>query len=183
MNKTLILAGTSLALALFSSTAVAGQGFLRAEIGNSETELDYAGVRADDSDTSAIFGGGYWFNPNFAIEGHVGTLYNSDLGDDQEADLVTLGIGVAGRTHFGPDNTGFFIGGRAGVARLTAQVREDTFDVVDDISSTKPYYGVSVGYDFNQNWGLSLNYDRRQGDFDGVDVDVDTVSIGGEWRF
>lgn len=183
MNKTLILAGTTLAVALFSGSALAGQGFLRAEIGNSETEIDYAGVRDDDSDVSAVFGGGYWFTPNFAVEGHIGSLYNSDLGNDQELDLVTMGVGVAGRTHFGQDDLGFFIGGRAGVARLTAQVREDTFDVVDDVSSTKPYYGVNVGYDFNPNWGISLNYDRRQGEFEGVDVDVDTISIGGEWRF
>ncbi len=183
MKKTLILAGTTLAAVLCSHSALAGQGFLRAGIGNSETEIDYAGLRDDDSDVSATFGGGYWFTPNFAVEGHIGTLYNSDLGNDQELDLVTMGLGVAGRTHFGPDNTGFFIDGRVGVARLTAQVREDTFDVVDDVSSTKPYYGVGVGYDFNRNWGISLNYDRRQGEFDGVDVDVDTVSIGGEWRF
>ncbi|MBB1061629.1 outer membrane beta-barrel protein [Marilutibacter spongiae] len=183
MKKTLILAGASLAIALFSSAALAGQGFLRAEVGNSEIELDYAGLRDDDSDTSAVFGGGYWFNPNFAVEGHVGSLYNADLGNDQEADLITVGVGIAGRTHFGQANTGFFIDGRVGVARLTAQVREDTFDVIDDESSTKPYYGVSVGYDFNPNWGISLNYDRRQGEFDGVDVDVDTVSLGGEWRF
>ena len=55
--------------------------------------------------------------------------------------------------------------------------------MVDDESSTKPYYGVNVGYDFNRRWGLSLNYDRRQGDFSGVDVDVDTISLGGEFRF
>lgn len=183
MKNTLILAG-ALALVSFSASAAAGQGFLRAELGNSDTEVSYAGASDSDSDTSAVLGGGYWFNPNFAVEGHIGSLYNTDLGNGQELDLVTMGAGIVGKKNFGPDNTGFFIGGRAGIARLTAQVREDTFDVVDDESSTKPYYGVNVGYDFNQNWGLSLNYDRRQGDFNGgVDVDVDTISIGGEWRF
>lgn len=183
MKNTLILAG-ALALASFSTSAAAGQGFLRAELGNSDTEVSFGGASDSDSDTSAVLGGGYWFNPNFAVEGHVGSLYNTDLGNGQELDLVTMGVGMVGKKNFGPDNTGFFIGGRAGIARLTAQVREDTFDVVDDESSTKPYYGVNAGYDFNQNWGLSLNYDRRQGDFNGgVDVDVDTFSIGGEWRF
>lgn len=182
MKQILILAG-AIALASFSSSALAGQGFVRAELGSSDIELSYAGASGSDSDTSAVFGGGYWFNPNFAVEGHAGSLYNTDLGYDQELDLVTFGAGVVGKKSFGPNNTGFFIGGRAGIARLTLQVREDTFDVVDDESSTKPYYGVNVGYDFNQNWGLSLNYDRRQGDFDGVDLDADTISLGGEWRF
>ena len=73
--------------------------------------------------------------------------------------------------------------GRAGIARITAQLREDDFDVIDDEHSTKPYFGVSVGYDFNRRFGLSLNLDRRQADFDGVDVDVDTIAVGGEFRF
>jgi opacity protein-like surface antigen len=69
------------------------------------------------------------------------------------------------------------------VSRVTVQVREDDFDVIDDESSTKPFYGAGVGYDFNENWGLSLNYDRRQADIEGVEIDVDTISVGGEWRF
>ena len=84
---------------------------------------------------------------------------------------------------WGLNNTGFFVGGRAGIARITAQLREDDFDVIDDEHSTKPYFGVSVGYDFNRRFGLSLNLDRRQADFDGVDVDVDTIAVGGEFRF
>lgn len=182
MKKILILAGT-LALASFSTSALAGQGFVRAELGISDTKVSYGGYRDSEDDVSGVVGGGYWFTPNFAVEGHIGSLYNKYLGHDQELDLVTMGLGVAAKKHFGVNNTGFFVGGRAGIARLTAQVREDTFDVIDDESSTKPYYGVNVGYDFNRRWGMSLNYDRRQGSFNGVDVDVDTFSVGGEWRF
>lgn len=182
MNKILILAG-ALALAAFSSSAIAGQAFVRAELGSSDTEISFSGFSESETDTSAVLGAGYWFTPNFAVEGHIGSLYNTSLGYDQELDLVTMGVGVAVKKNFGDRNTGFFIGARAGIARLTAQVREDTFDVVDDESSTKPYFGVNAGYDFNPRWGLSLNYDRRSADFSGIDVDVDTVSIGGEWRF
>ena len=184
MKKTLALAG-ALALAVLSPTALAagGQGYLRAELGSSDTEISFDGFSESEDDTSFVFGGGYWFNANFAVEGHVGTLYNKVIGFDQELDLVTLGAGVAAKKNFGPNDTGFFIGGRAGIARLTAQVREDEFDVVEDEHSTKPYFGVNAGYDFNEAWGMSLNYDWRQADFDGVDVDVDTISVGGEWRF
>lgn len=182
MKKTLILS-CALALASLSTSAMAGQGYVRGEIGNSDTEVSVAGFSESEDDTSAVFAGGYWFNPNFAIEGHAGSLYNKDLGGDQEADLVTFGVGVVGKKNFGANNTGFFISGRAGVARITAQIREDEFDVVDDESSTKPFYGVGIGYDFNESWGLGLNFDRRKADFDGVDVEVDTISVGGEWRF
>jgi hypothetical protein len=182
MKKYVTLAA-ALALATLSTDALAGQAFVRAELGSSDTEVRVDGYRASESDTSAMVGGGYWFTPNIGVEGHVGSLYNKDLGYDEELDLVSIGVGLVAKKNFGADNTGFFIGARAGIARMTAQVREDTFDVIDDESSTKPYYGVNAGYDFNRRWGLSVNYDRRQADFNGVDVDVDTISLGGEFRF
>ena len=182
MKKTLILS-CALALAGLSTSAMAGQGFVRAEIGESDTEVSFDGLSDSVKDTSAVLAGGYWFNANFAVEGHVGSLYNTSLGNDQELDLVTLGVALAGKKNFGANNTGVYVSGRVGVARITAQVREDEFEVVDDASSTKPFYGIGIGYDFNENWGLGLNYDRRQADFDGIEVDVDTVGVTGEWRF
>lgn len=183
--KKLVVLSCALALGSLANTALAaGQGFLRAEIGNTDIDVDF-GVFGSGSvdDTSVGFGGGYWFNNNFAIEGNYTLLYNKEE-NGQDFDLYTLGVGVVAKKNFAANGTGFFIGGRAGIARMTAQVRENEFDVVDDESSVKPYYGVNLGYDFNQSFGLSLNYDRRQGDFDGgVEVDADTVSIGGEWRF
>lgn len=182
MKQTILLA-TAVALSALSLDAAAGQAFVRAEIGSSDIDVDGRGLRASESDTAVSVGGGYWFHPNLAVEGHVGSLYNEDLGFDEELDLVSIGVGLAAKKNFGADGHGFYVGGRVGVARLTAQVREDTFDVVDDESSTKPYYGVSVGYDFNRNWGMSLNADRRKGEFSGIDVDVDTFTLGGEYRF
>ena len=171
-----------LALATLSVPAMAAEGshgFLRGEVGNSDVSTDIG----DDDSLSALLSGGYWFNPNFAIEGHIGTLYTEELDSDTDLDLVTLGVGIAAKKNFGPDNNGYFIGGRVGIARMTAQVRVDTFDVEENIHSTKPYFGVNAGYDFSDRFGLSLNYDRRQADFDGLDVDVDTITVGGEWRF
>lgn len=182
MKKYVSLAA-ALALATVSTNAFAGQAFVRAELGSSETEVSFDGFRGSESDTAGAIGGGYWFTPNIGVEGHVGSLYNKSVGYDEELDLVSIGAGLVVKKNFGADNTGFFIGARAGIARMTAQVREDTWDVVDDESSTKPYYGVNVGYDFSRRWGLSLNYDRRQGDFSGIDIDVDTYTIGGEFRF
>lgn len=184
MNKKIILAAALAACASAPAFAADGRGgYIRAEVGQSDIDLDYAGVSASEDDTSFVFSGGYWFNRNFALEGHVGTLYTEYLGDDLDLDLVSFGVGVAAKHNFGPDGTGFFIGGRAGIARITAQLREDDWDVIDDEHSTKPYFGASVGYDFNPRFGLSLNWDRRQADFDGVDLDIDTLGIGGELRF
>ena len=77
MKKHLILA-SALALATISPAAIAvdgGAGFIRAEVGQSDVELDYAGFSESETDTSATFGGGYWFNGYFAVEGHIGTLH------------------------------------------------------------------------------------------------------------
>lgn len=183
MKKHLILS-SALALVVLAPAAMAADGtagFIRAEIGRSDVEVAGFG---SEKDTSATFGGGYWFNQNFAVEGHLGTLYTQDIGNDTDVDLVSFGVGLAAKKNFGAAHTGFFIGARAGVARLTAQVREDTFDVIGDEHATKPYFGVSAGYDFSPRFGLSLNLDRRQADFDGgFDVDVDTIAVGGEYRF
>jgi hypothetical protein len=181
MKKTLILSA-ALALAGLSNVAMAADGaagFIRADIGRSDVEVE----GSDESFTSSSFGGGYWFNRNFAIEGRFGVLANEEVSDDVDVDLVHWDLGVVAKKNFGANNNGFFISGRGGVSRLTLQVREDDFDVVDDESSTKPYIGAGIGYDFNDSWGISLNYDVRRADFDGVDVDVDTLSVGGEWRF
>lgn len=184
MKKTLVLS-CALALAALSNTALAaeGQGFVRAEVGRSDVELTVDGFSEEDSYTSAGFGGGYWFNSYVGVEGNFAVLANEEVEQDVEVDLVSLGLGVVVKKNLGANNSGFFVGGRAGVSRVTLQVREDDFDVIDDEHSTKPYFGVNVGYDFNENWGLSLNYDRRQAEFEGVDVDVDSFSLGGEWRF
>ena len=181
MKKCLLF--TALVLGACSSTAMAGQGFLRAELGSTDVKISDAYGKASDDSASGIFSGGYWFTPNFAIEGHLGSLYNTDLGYDEELDLVSMGVGVAGKAYMEGRKDGFFVGARVGIARMTAMVREDTYTLVDDESATAAYYGVNAGYDFNRNWGLLLSYDVRTADFSGVDVDAKTITVGGEWRF
>lgn len=182
MNK-MLTAATLVALSSLSSTAMAGHAFVRAEAGYSEAEASLGRFSEKENDTAAYFGGGYWFTPNIGVEGHAGALYSEYLGNDRDFDLVSFGVGLTAKKNFGADGNGFFVGGRAGIACMTAQVREDDWDVEDDESSTKPYYGVNVGYDFSNRWGLSLNYTRHRGEFDGIDVDVDVIGFGGEFRF
>ena len=49
--------------------------------------------------------------------------------------------------------------------------------------STKPYFGVGAGYDFDHNNGLSLNYDYNKGDLFNADVTAQSLTLGYEYRF
>ena len=177
MKKILILSA-ALALAGLSNAALAAPPsgkavFLRVEAGHSDIDLE---GDFDDSDTASSLRGGYYFTPNFAGEIFVGSLYDGKLfGFDAEFD--GYGIGGIAKKNFGADNTGFFINGRAGVMRAHAELggaKDDT---------TEPYIGVGAGYDFSKTFGLSVNYDLIQSDFDGLDVDVETLTLGAEVRF
>jgi len=179
------LALGALSAPAFAAEAQGHQAFVRAEIGNTDvdTTISGGGPTISEDDTTAGFGGGYWFNANFGVEGNYHLLYNRELRGDYELDIFSLAAGVVAKQNFGADGNGFFIGGRAGIAYVVEQVRDDFFDVEDDDSSTKPYYGVALGYDFNRHFGLGLNYTRYQADFDFVEIDADVVSVSGEYRF
>jgi hypothetical protein len=183
MKKTLILA-CALALAGVSNVALAteaGTGFVRAEVGNTDVDFDIDGFgSASDNDTSYSVRGGYYFNPNFAVEAHYSNLYDqSESGSSIK--LSSFGVGVVGKKNLGANDSGFFFSGRAGVENVKGEV-DDGFDSASD-NSTNLYYGVGAGYDFNEMFGLSLNYDFRQADFEGIDADAGTISVGGEVRF
>jgi hypothetical protein len=183
MKKTLILA-CALALAGVSNVALAneaGTGFVRAEVGESDVEFEIDGFGSgSDTDTAFSLRGGYYFTPNFAVEGHYSNLYDqSEAGASVQ--LSSFGVGVVGKKNLGANNSGFFFSGRAGVENVEGEV-DDGFDSASD-NSTNLYYGVGAGYDFNETFGLSLNYDFRQADFEGIDADAETLSLGGEVRF
>lgn len=183
MKKTLILA-CALALASFAPAAMAneaGAGFLRAEVGNSDVDFDIEGFGSgSDSDTSFSVRGGYYFNANFAIEGAYNQLYDqSEAGASVK--LSSFGVGIVGKKNFGANNSGFFISGRVGVENVKGEV-SDGFESASD-NSTNAYVGAGAGYDFSNTFGLSLNYDFRQADFEGIDADASTLSLAGEWRF
>ena len=177
MKKTLILS-CALALAGLSNVAVAatssdGTVFLRAELGHTDLDLDLIG---EDSDTTTSLRGGYYFTPNFAVEAFAGNVFDGNV-FGYDAEFNGYGIGGIAKKNFGADNTGFFINGRAGIMRAHAEVggfKDDT---------TEAYVGVGAGYDFTQAFGLSINYDVVQTEFDGLDLDLETITLGAEYRF
>ena len=96
-------------------------------------------------------------------------------------DMDAAGLGVVGKKNFGADNTGFFIAGRAGVQSVNTKLSAAGVSLRD--RSTKPYFGVGAGYDFDHNNGLSLNYDYNKGDLFNADVTAQSLTLGYEYRF
>lgn len=177
MRKMIFFAG-ALALASLSTAAMAEGPFVRVEGGHSQLHAN----GGSDGDTAWSLRGGYAFNPNFALEGFYSKLYDATDSSGTSAKVDGIGVGVVGKKNFGPDNTGFFIDGRAGVARNKVKVGVPGLGSESD-TATKPYYGVGAGYDFNRNFGLSLNYDRNKANAFGLDGKVNTVTMGAEYRF
>lgn len=178
MNKSVLLA-SALVLAGLSSSAVAAEGwFVRGEAGNTTLELD--GAEGDDDTFSAR--GGYFFTPNVALEGFY-TNYGDDSGDGVSIEAFGYGVGVIGKKNFGPDaHTGFFISGRVGAVHIETKFGLDGVGNAKD-SSTEAYVGVGAGYDFTNNFGLSLNYDYAQTDMFDIDAKLKTATLGIEYRF
>lgn len=186
MKHLALVAG--LALAVLSTPALAdGSGFVRGEIGRSDIDvtIDEMGSGSDE-DTAWGFRGGYWFNPNIAIEGFYSQLYSTTLDDgfdSYRAKLHAVGVGLVAKKNFGGNHQGFFISGRGGIARGVVTVEIDGSMEGAEASSAKPYFGIGAGYDFNERFGLSVNYDRLSGDGDGVDLTAKTLTLGLEARF
>jgi hypothetical protein len=177
-----------LALAGFSAPALAdGMGFIRGEAGRSDIDFSVTDFgSASDKDTALSIRGGYWFNANFAVEGFYSRLYSTTVNDgfdDYRLKLHGVGLGLAAKKNFGGEHTGFFIGGRAGIARGVATLEYDGEVEEAEAASAKPYFGVTAGYDFSPNFGLSVNYDRQKASEDGLDVTAKTLTLGLEARF
>ena len=169
--KKLILV-SCLALAGFSMSASAAElsgGFVRGELGQSDVDVD----GFSDDDTALGVGGGWYFNQNFAVEGFWNHLY-----DANDAELSGFGLGLKGKTTV-EGGKGFYAEGRIGMFRANGEI-----DGFGDETSTNLYFGVGAGYDFNENFGMGLNYTRFNADFDdGFDVDASTITGSIEIRF
>lgn len=186
MNKRLILASAIALLGFtgsaFAADATGGQGFIRGELGSTNAKLSVDGGSDSDDDISYGVRGGYYFNKNFAVEGFYND-YFSKSEDGVSLDVTGYGIGVVGKMYFAPAmDTGWFVDGRVGAAKIKGKASISGLGSASD-SKTKPYIGVGIGYDFSRNLGLSLNYDYAKTDFYDVDVKLNTVAAGLEYRF
>src|SRR3546814_5209348 len=70
--RKILLPACVLATALLPMSAMANRadsGFVRIEAGNTDAELEFDGQSASDDDSSYSIRGGYYFSPNWAVEG------------------------------------------------------------------------------------------------------------------
>lgn len=183
MKRFTVAGAIALACLTLSPTAAAtqaGQWYGRLEIGHSDLEIEVDDFSADDTDTAYGLRIGYYFTPNVAMEGFYSILGDRSV-EGVSHDMDAAGLGAVGKKSFGADNTGFFIAARAGVQSVNTKLSADGYGVRE--RSTKPYFGVGAGYDFDHHNGLSLNYDYNQGDLFNADVTAQTLTLGYEYRF
>ena len=183
MKRFTVAGAVALVCLTLSSTAAAteaGQWYGRLEIGHSDVEVEVDDLSADDTDTAYGLRVGHYFTPQFAVEGFYSILGDRSI-EGVSYDMDAAGLGVVGKKNFGADNTGYFIAGRAGVQSVNTKLSAAGVSLRD--RSTKPYFGVGAGYDFDHNNGLSLNYDYNKGDLFNADVTAQSLTLGYEYRF
>ncbi len=161
--------------------------FLQGSLGSaSSTANDF-----DDEVTSFQFNGGYRWGV-FGLEagyvdfdGFEGENNNFDL----EADISGFTLGGNVRTSFAD---GWYLGARAGAffwegdadTVVPSSTSPTSFLVVrQDVDNTDFYAGVSVGYDFNEQFSVGVAYDYFGPEDDEVSLEANVLSIVGELRF
>ncbi|MBS0463359.1 MAG: porin family protein [Proteobacteria bacterium] len=181
MKKTLLFA-TLLALAGASSVAAAADDswFVRGNLGSSNLHINSFG--STSSNTAGGVSGGYYFTPNIGIEGRYQSYGNHGDSLGNSLDVDGWGLGVVGKYDFGPDNTGFYIDGRAGWMRMHAKATLAGVGSAS-INKSKGYAGVGAGYDFNRNFGVGLNYEYAGAGDKGNSAHTNTWSVSAEARF
>jgi predicted porin len=185
MKKSL-MAAAALLLCGLSASAVAGNGFVRAEVGQSKVKAILEDVGSEhDKDTAYSLRGGYWFTPNFAVEGSYNHFYDRTLYNDGQdrvnAKLSAIGLGMVAKEHATATDLGFFVQLRAGIARSKLSIRSTQGNGSE--TSNRPYYGIGAGYDFSKTFGVSLNYDHNRASGGDLRLRSNTLSLGLEARF
>ncbi|TKS54627.1 porin family protein [Luteimonas yindakuii] len=177
MIRELLLA-TAVTVAAAPAIAGPGAGFLAIEAGRSDLSVE----GAKDNDTAAGLRGGYYFRPQFGIEGFV-TRYGADTSGPWRTEVDGIGVGVFGKANFGAEAyTGFYVSGRAGIAHNRV---EETLRGVDswDDTDTNPYVGVGLGFDYSPNFGVGVRYDYQEPKVGDVRVKLETLTGSVEYRF
>ncbi len=180
----------SLALAALLAApglALAHQGlYVDGAVGRAS--VDDLGI--DDNDTGFRIGAGWRFVENFGAE--IGFVDLGKLEDDVAIGGLTnsvesdgMYIGVSGRLPLTDEAAGFFLSARAGMFFWDAEgrIRTGTTSSLLDESNNDFYLGIGGGYDFNEQFGVSLSYDRYKVSDGRADFDYDMIGVTGEVRF
>jgi opacity protein-like surface antigen len=137
--------------------------------------------------------GGYRFaiNPEASFGVEAGYQYlgfidakgaNNVSSNRARLDGPTLGANL--RWNFNPD---WYAEIRAGAFYAQGQGLTNGFDAYDRFERVRPYAGVGVGYNINQNFSVGVNYNyydgSSRGGNQGVQLDTNAVTVAAEYRF
>jgi hypothetical protein len=149
----------------------------------------------DTSSRALRFHGGYWFNPNFALE-----LSVVDLGDTEfdghssggsywcsgsvHSRLSADGLGLAAVGNWPLKSSGFSLFAKGGIFAwdwdsFSRNTNFGTFCGAsrDSDSGVNPMYGVGVSYEFNYITSMQVQWERYTHVIDSHDVDAVTLGF------
>ncbi len=138
----------------------------------------FTGVTScSDSEIGFGLSGGWQFNDFFAIEagGRFGSGFDISgvaSGTAYKIDADYRSFSFGGRGKF-PVGQHFFVTGKAGLHfwKVNADISASGLGS-DSVSAdgNDPYYGLGVGFNFNEKIGFLAEYTKYEGDSDSVDV-------------
>ncbi|MGO4220630.1 outer membrane beta-barrel protein [Lysobacter sp. TAF61] len=166
----------AMAGACTAASAAEGSGvYVRGEVGNSTLYVD-----GDSAVDTAMNGWlGYSFNSLIGVEAHYGSL-GKDSGDGASVEMNATGLGLRLKHEFAG---GYYIAGRAGMERIESEFTDAGFGIQVRDEDQNPYAGLGMGFNVNKSFAVTGYWDTREVPFFGDTQRVDTLTIGGEFRF
>lgn len=146
----------------------------------------------DDTDTGWKLYLGYQINPNFAVEaGYIDfgkfSFSSTTAGGSLGGDLKTKNGGFIDAVGIIPLSSNFSIFGKVGGYSVKTEL--DGSGAGGSVSASHRSndwtYGIGVGYDFNRNVGVRLEWERFNdvGNNSTVHNDIDLTSVGIVYKF
>jgi len=185
MTKKLLL--TALAtFALLGQIANAQSGFyLAGALGSSDSGVDLGGInRADGNDSSYTVGMGYTFSRNFSIEANYHRFGTPNAQTNcppgfaciliplrTEADVTGISLSLVGTI---PVSDRLDVYAKIGI--LSWEVDFKGISSAFNDTGEDLLYGAGLNWSINDRWSLFLEYS-------GVDLDIDTGSVGMRFNF
>jgi hypothetical protein len=185
MRKLLLVTALGLGASLFSAASQAADtGFYaRASVGKADVGKirvdDFGGFTVDSRDNALGIDFGWRFLPWLAVEAGYNQLGEFEVNCGGEIcgaayippiEVDSVELGLAARVPFGESR--WFGQARLGIHHWDVGIEGPG-------SENDPYFGLGVGYAFNERFNLSLDVDR----YKVAELDIDRVGLGFEVAF